>query len=292
MTDTNSRKDKIRQLLLNQPPVADQASRNAAQDTYNKKLLADIERTRSFLLQAKEAIIKLNEEIAQKPSNWDDETRQKARIIALHDSYKKLPYMAMKNDLIGIATAASLTKKAVHEHREASLDYAEENRAIHRRTRKQSQLLADFKEIDVLLRQRIAAHPERMAKIEAKLQESQPVGTELERQLALVHEAATVVKAVEERLYQHVKRVVTKLYASQDWENASIMDEQTFKTSIVLSISTIVTLVTNSLSPGDKWTLVTPGGPEEKLVLVMVRNNLVLMRDNHEVKLREFGFDD
>lgn len=290
--NTQSRKEKVRQHLLSLQPVTDQSSRTAAQETYVKKLRGDIDRTKVFLVQAQDAITQLNDELSIDTVNWDEKSRQQAHLVALYEAYKKLPYMAMKNDLIGIATAASLTKKAVAEHRQTSLELSAENKIIEKEISKQTQLLADYEEIGELLKQRILAHPERMTKLQAKLNKSQPLEAELDRKLRSVQNATTVLKSIEERLYQHVKRVVTKLHALQDWENASVMDEQMFKTSIVLSISLIVTLVSNLLSPTEKWVLVTPGGPEEKLLLVMVRNNLVVMRGNAEVRLREYGIEE
>lgn len=284
------RKDKIRDLLRNLGPPVDQSSRTAAQETYIRRLRGDIERTKTFLRQAKEANVQLQDETAAN-STWDHSTCQQAHLISLYEAYKKLPYMAMKNDLIGIATAASLTKKAVHEQRQTSKQIEDDNIEIERANVQQTQLLADYKEIDELLKQRIQAHPERMDKLRAKLRQSQPLDMELELKLESVQNATASMKAVEERMYQHVRRVVTKLYALQDWENASVMDEQTFKTSIMLALSLIVTLVTSLLSSQEKWVAVPTGGPEEKLLLVMIRNNLVVVRGN-EVRLRDYGFDE
>lgn len=287
--DHQSRKDKLRLFLQNLNPPVDHSSQTAAQETYIKRLREDVERTKSFLRQAKEANAQLEEESPN--TNWSESTQQQTHLVALYEAYKKLPYMSMKNDLIAIATAASFTKKAVLEQRQASKEISDENTDMETTLALQSQLLADYNEIHELLKQRIAAHPERMKKLRAKLRESQPLQVELDRKLESVQNATASMKTVEDRMYQHVKRVVTKLYALQDWENASVMDEQTFKTSIVLALSLIVSLVTGLLSPQEKWIAVPVGGPEEKLLLVMIRNNLVVVRGN-EVRLRDYGFDE
>lgn len=291
MEDIQTRADRVREFLRNREPIVDQSSRTAAQETYVKKLHGDIERTRAFLEQAKLATTKLRDELAVPNPDWDPTTQQQAHIVALFESYRKLPYMAMKNDLIGIATAASLTKRAVSDQRHTSGVLAAENEVLEREMAKNAQVLADYEEIDELIKQRVQLHPERMAKIRAKLHESQPLEAEMDRKLQSVQNATAAYKSVEDQLYQHVKRVVTKIHAAQDWENANIMDEQTFKSSVVLSISLIVTLVSNLLLPTEKWVTFTPGGPEEKVLLVMVRNQLVVVRDNLEVKLRDFGFE-
>lgn len=289
MTDHQLKKDRLRLFLQNLDPPVDHSSQTAAQETYIKRLREDVERTKTFLRQAIEANSQLEDE---KPdTNWSESTQQQAHLVALYEAYKKLPYMSMKNDLIAIATAASFTKKAVLEQRQASKEISDENRDMEATLVLQSQLLADYTEIDDLLKQRILAHPERMKKLRAKLRESQPLEVELDRKLESVQNATASMKAVEDRMYQHVKRVVTKLYALQDWENASVMDEQTFKTSIVLALSLIVSLVTGLLSPQEKWIMAPVGGPEEKLLLVMIRNNLVVVRGN-EVRLRDYGFEE
>lgn len=284
-----TRKDKLRLILQSIDLPADHSSQSAAQDTYIKRLREDMERTRTFLRQATEANGLLENEVSGE--NWDESSKRQAHLVALYEAYKKLPYMAMKNDLIGIATAASLTKKAVAEQRQASAEIANENAEIEEATVLQSQLLADYTEINDLLNQRILAHPDSMNKLRKKLDESQPLEVELASKLESVQNATASMKSVEDRMYQHVKRVVTKLYALQDWENASVMDEKTFKTSIRLALSLIVRLVTNLLSPQEKWIAAPVGGPEEKLLLVMMRNNLVVVRGN-EVRLRDYGFEE
>lgn len=291
MESTQSTADRVRGFLRSRDTVVDQSSRTAAQETYNKKLHADIERTRKFLEQAKQANAALKEELEASGAGWDEKTKQQAHILALYESYRKLPYTAMKNDLIGIATAALLTKKAVREQRQTLDQLETDNQNLQKEVVRNQQLLADFEEIDELIRQRIEEHPERMEKLRVKLQELRPMEAEMDDKLASVHNATAIYKSVEDRLYQHVKRVVTKIHAAQDWENANIMDEETFKSSVTLSISLIVTLVTNLLFHPEKYVTITSGGPEEKVLLVMVRNQLVVVRNNQEVKLRDYGFD-
>lgn len=287
--EAQSRKERVRTLLGNHSP-ADTATRSVAQETYVRKLRSDIQRTEIFLLQAQKANSKLSETIKSTensaPSKWDDRTRQNARIVALFEAYRTLPYTAMKNDLIGIATAASLTEKAVVEQRNASEHISSENSTREVQIAQEKQIQNDYIEIDALLRQQINSHPEKMEQLQAKLRDSQPVEIELQRQLQSVQIAAKAAKKVEDRMFHHMRRVVTKLHALQDWENASVMDEATFASSVGQSVSFLAALVSNLLVP-DKWVAV---GGEEMLVLVMMRNNLLKVR-GHEVRLREYGFD-
>lgn len=287
--------DKVRQLLQNQPKTrAGTPTANLAQDMYQRKLSADIDRTKKFLEQANSAISRLETELQQPNTAWDDETATLAHTLALHEVSRRVPYTAMKNDLIGIATALSLTLKAVKEQAAVSDHYAAESREVADATQELKRLLADYKEADQLIQNRIKQHPERVAQLRAKIRESQTLEMELKLQALALLAAAQAAKVVEDKMHQHLKRIITKLYALLDWENASKMDEATFKRSISQSFSFVNLLVLqlSNHSSGEQWVRVEPGSAEEKLVQLMIRNNLVIFRDAggiFEVRLREYG---
>lgn len=288
-----SKADRVRKLLKNHKTQL--GLPNAAQETYVRKLRHDIERTNTFLKQAREAVQKL-EETSVVNELWTAETERAARILALYEAYVRLPYLTMKNDLIGIATAASLTRKAVTEQAEATKQLANENSVIDEETGQLKTILADYKAVLALLEDRIGQHPDRMAELQAKLRDSQPLEVELAQKLASIVSATELAKKMDDRMHQHVKRVVTKLHALLDWENTSMVDESTFKKNILQSLALVNSLVAKLVSsePGaEKWVHVTPGSADEKLVQVMLRSNLIHVREHegYEVRLRDFGFE-
>lgn len=290
----DTKKQRLKKLLGNSHSAPEYPTWNAAQETYLKRLEGDIERTKKFLEQAKTANNKLSQEVSDE--NWDTESLEYVELLSLLEVHQLLPYMPMKNDLIGIATAASLTKRAVLEQTQASDLIEAETRAAQSDIQDLERILQDYTEFDKLLEEKIRQHPAQMESLERQLHQSRNLEEELEHKLEQGKIAVEKVKKVEERLYQHVKRVVTKLHALLDWENASMMDEDMFKESIRRSLSLINQMVKLLVANGpglDKWIKVTTGAPEEKLVQVMLRNNLIYVRERGgmEVRLREFGYD-
>lgn len=288
-----TRKDRAQKLLSNRKPVTESTAWSLAQETYLKRLEGDIERTKKFLEQAQAANTKLERELSNEP--LDEESEDLVNLLGLFEVYKLLPYMPMKNDLIGIATAASLTKNAVLEQSKAISMIRDENEATKTEIQRLENILADYAEFDELLQARVQQHPARMEELEQQLHGSRSLETELEHQIEFGQKSVDQLKKVEDKMYQHVKRVVTKLHALLDWENASMMDEDMFKESLRRSIALINRMIKSLVSQGTKQTkwVQVPAGPEEKLVQVMLRNNLIHVRNGNglEIRLREFGFD-
>lgn len=289
-----TKKEKVKRLLGKTQTASEYPTWNAAQETYLKRLEGDLERTKKFLEQAKAANNKLAQEVSE--DHWDEDTRKDVELLSLLEVHQLLPYMPMKNDLIGIATAASLTKRAVIEQTQASDLIENEVKRVQTETKDLERILADYKEFDKLLQEKIRSHPAQMESLEMQLHQSRSLEEELEHELRQGQIAVEKIKKVEERLYQHVRRVVTKLHAFLDWENASMMDEAMFKESIRRSLSLITQMVKLLVANGptlDKWVKITAGAPEEKIVQVMMRNNLIYVRQREgmEVRLREFGYD-
>lgn len=288
-----TRKDRAQKLLSNRKPVTESTAWSLAQETYLKRLEGDIERTKKFLEQAQAANTKLERELSNEP--LDEESEDLVNLLGLFEVYKLLPYMPMKNDLIGIATAASLTKNAVLEQSKAISMIRDENEATKTEIQRLENILADYAEFGELLQARVQQHPARMEELEQQLHGSRSLETELEHQIEFGQKSVDQLKKVEDKMYQHVKRVVTKLHALLDWENASMMDEDMFKESLRRSIALINRMIKSLVSQGTKQTkwVQVPAGPEEKLVQVMLRNNLIHVRNGNglEIRLREFGFD-
>lgn len=289
-----SKKEKVSRLLAKYGSTSESPTWNVAQETYLKRLEGDIDRTNKFLERAKAANNKLAREVSE--DKGDEESREYLELQGLLEVHKVLPYMPMKNDLIGIATAASLTKRAVIEQSQASDLIEKETMILKGENQDLQRILEDYTEFGDLLQENIQRHPAQMEALKKQLHESRSLEEELEYRLQQGKIAGEKLKRIEDKLYQHVKRVVTKLHALLDWENASMMDELMFRESIKRSLSLVnqmvKVLVANGPS-GDKWIKITAGAPEEQLVQVMLRNNLIYIRqrDGLEVRLREFGCD-
>lgn len=288
-TPTQNRGDRIRR-LLQEHVKKDVPIANPIQEAYEKRLTKDIERTLRFLHQAEQALEKLDE-----PSSvhelWTDETRQKAHVLALYEKYQKLPYSVMKNDLLGTATAAHLTGEAVVQQAAATEELQKGNRELQEELDMLQVTLADYKTMLALLEKRIAGHPSRVKAMEQKLHNAQHVDNELTEKTEQVRLAIARVKKVEEKLQQHMARVVTKLHAMLDWENTGMVDEDTFKTRIKQSMQLLQQLVLRLVQDPERWVPVSAGSPEEQLVQLMHRNSLLEIDNSGElaIRLRNYG---
>lgn len=296
----DSKTEKLREIFLKSAIPESHAPLTSVQEVYERRLSSDMERTGRFLEQAKTAIAKLEQELAasdldsSNSSGWDPETREKARLLALHEVYRQLPYLAMKNDLIGIATALTLTQTAVSEQRKASDELSKRNLEDVGELQHLKAIRDQYKQIEQGLAERIAKHPQRMAEMQSQLDGFTNFGDRVEEQLKKLRVAAQAASAVEDRFYEHTQLVLLKLYALIDWENASMMDEKTFLASLAQLTSFIETLVRKlrlGRASGDYWHTVARGTPEERLSELMVRGGLLLVRDGEplQVKLREYG---
>lgn len=288
-TPSQNRGDRIKK-LLQEHVKKDVSISNPIQEAYEKKLSKDIDRTQKFLRQAKQALEKLDEP-ANEHELWTEETRQKARTLALFEVYQKLPYTVMKNDLLGTATAAHLTGEAVVQQTAATEEFGNINAELQRELDGLRVTLADYKSMLALLEKRIAGHPSRVKAMEQKLHNAQHVDDELSEKTEQVREATARIKKVEDKLQQHMARVVTKLHAMLDWENTGMVDEDTFKRRIKQSMQLLQQLVLRLVQDSERWVPITAGSPEEQLVQLMHRNNLIEIDNSGElaIRLRNYG---
>lgn len=288
-TPSQNRGDRIKK-LLQEHVKKDVAISNPIQEAYEKKLNRDIDRTQKFLRQAEQALEKLDEP-ANEHELWTEETRQKAHTLALYEVYQKLPYTVMKNDLLGTATAAHLTGEAVVQQTAATEEFGDINSELQQELEGLRATLADYKSMLALLEKRIAGHPSRVKAMEQKLHNAQHVDDELSEKTELVREAMARIKKVEDKLQQHMARVVTKLHAMLDWENTGMVDEDTFKRRIKQSMQLLQQLVLRLVQDSEKWVPITAGSPEEQLVQLMHRNNLIEIDNSGElaIRLRNYG---
>lgn len=288
--DTLSREDRIKNLLQDYVKK-DVAISNPVQEAYEKKLAKDIDRTLKFLYQAKQALENIDTQTPKQHDLWTEETSQKAHVLALYEVYQKLPYTVMKNDLLGTATAAYLTGEAVQQQTEASEALEKEKETLRQDLSNYNTTLSDYKTMLVLLEKRISSHPSRVEAIEQKLHNARHVEDELEEKTEQVKNATTHIRKVEEKLQQHMVRIVTKLHAMIDWENTGMVDEETFRARIKQSMQLIQLLVLRLIQDPENWVPVVPGSPEEQMVQLMHRNNLIEINSSGEfsIRLRNYG---
>lgn len=282
--------------LLHLPQNSDALPQSATQKTYVKKLRSDIERTKRFVEQAEKAILQLKEDqsksdeaqevsnIASKQHNIDT---KKAHLLALYEVYKQLPYMASKNDLIGIATATTLTNKAVQEQARTSKAFKSENKSIEEEILVLETILFEYKEVKDHLETRIDNHPTKLANQRKAIQELKELDERLKSKIEQVNLASSSARKIEDALYGHVQRIVVKLHAMMDWENTNIADEETFRQNISRSATLIKSLVTSKASKTEPWVKVTSGTPEEHLAKLMVHHKILKLQtfDGDKVSL-------
>lgn len=278
---------------LHPPDGPDILPQSATQKTYVKKLRSDIERTKRFVEQAEKAILQLKEEKAdfdkQKEIMNEDSMRsmsssKKAHLIALYEVYKQLPYLAIKNDLIGIATATTLTTKAVQEQARASKALKSENEAIQNEIPELESILSEYKQVNDYFQTDIDNHPTKMADQRSTIEK---LHSALEIKIDQVTSANISAKKLEDALYSHVQRLVVKLHAMIDWESTNVADEETFRLNISRSATFIRSLVTSKVCKADTWVKVSSGTLEEHLAKLMVHHKILKLKsdDTLEVSL-------
>lgn len=305
-----TKQEKLRTLLKKTHVSNLEAPRNVSQEVYRRKLAADIARTKTYIQQAKTGIESLELQHGPFPEvynetqfdnlsggekmgqDWTPETWRQAHLLAHYEVYKQMPYQPMKTDLIGIATALTLTLEAVIQQNDASNKIQHANNRRNDEIAELNSILADYKLAHSLIKDRIKKHPQRMAEMQQKIDKCTTYEAEVESKLARVQEISDRAKSKEEKLHLHLQRVILKVYAMMDWGNANFMDEDTFKKSIAGSVSLIKSLVSKlAENLPEKWVPVAAGTAEERLVEVMARNDLLLVRENNglEVQLRSYG---
>ncbi|KAM9900205.1 hypothetical protein OXX79_005274 [Metschnikowia pulcherrima] len=305
----DTKEQKLRLLLNRSPAAVSEAPRSASQEVYRRKLAADIARTKKFIEQANNAIEQLQEKHGSCPDSYSEttgsvagepeasgenrglETSKMAHLLAHYEVYKQMPYQPMKNDSIGIATALTLNSDAVSQQASASDYLQHQNEQKTEELAELKAILADYTLANVLIKERVAKHPLRMAEMQEKLDGCTSYEAEIDVKLSQVQTLSEMAKSREEKMHQNLQRVILKMHAMMDWGNAHLMDEATFKKSISSSVTFLKTLIANISDGKEEWISVLPGSVEERLAEIMVRHDVLLLRNNGvpEVKLRNYG---
>lgn len=245
--------------------------------------------------QAENAIAQLEKDELQRANkrvdiiSWTEETHRKAHLLALYEVYRQLPYLSIKNDLIGIASATTLIVKAVQEHTSTTDKMKEDNGNLEKDLKLLSTLLLDYNTIGRLLETELDKKSQEVAQQELIL-DSEPLEKKVSSLFNSVFQQCEAAKRAEELLYAHLQRLVVKLHAMIDWENTSVADEETFRNNIVRSTTFLKTLVTSLVSSVDLWVPVDRGTPEDRLAKLMIHHDILRLRPGraYEVALRNY----
>ncbi|RKP30345.1 hypothetical protein METBISCDRAFT_16424 [Metschnikowia bicuspidata] len=293
-----SRATRIRLFLESLEPSVE-LPQLQTQKTYLRKLESDIGRTQKFVDRAEAAVSLLQEYkdglSLERPdkgsSDWTEDTERKAHLLALYEVYKQLPYMAPRNDLIGIATAATLTAKAVKDQIRASDALSDENEALKDEIERLKTILVSYREVNRLILERAQEHPQRMEKLHEQTEALKLQFANTQKSCSLAVKACDEAKQLEETLLSHQRRLIVKLHAMMDWENTIVADEETFRRNISQSSAFLKELVTRLLDTDDPWNTVEAGTPEEHLAKLMVQHGLLKTRkgDVFDVSLRDYS---
>lgn len=247
--------------------------------TYVNRLHHDIAATEKFIEQADHAIGAL--EHADRSD--DSETSQRKRVVALYDSYARLGYLPGKDEVIGVASASHLVEQSV-ENQNKHLDLLATTSAEPDVT-KIGAILKDYTD---LLTQSKAVREEnelRLRELTAKIDELNPQDV-----------VPNAVEVLETKLKEcrnsgallnlHMKRVITKFLALQNWEDGSILDETTLLGALKLNMTLLRSLLVTS-----GWVEVIPDQYNDKIIKLLQMNDIVEhKREGNDTFLRMRNF--
>ncbi|KAK6459798.1 uncharacterized protein RJT20DRAFT_22798 [Scheffersomyces xylosifermentans] len=257
------------------------------EETYEKRLVKDIEKTQLFLNQANKALMTLR---TVDYAASDSERDRKRRVIALYNSYQKIPYSSNKDDAIGIATTSRKFEEAVRDTKKSiehlkKTSNSDEIEAL-------KSIIKDFRRIFQITEKVIGQKQELVTDIEEKLASVGSEEQRIRRQSKHVLDRATEdAKTTEKLLGVHLKRVITKFLAVHDLEYSKLSDETTLRTSLKNSQALLLNLLRAS---DDKWVEVIPNRYNSGIIKALLMNDLAHSREDSTadieyLRLRNYG---
>ncbi|ODV80734.1 uncharacterized protein CANTADRAFT_4744 [Suhomyces tanzawaensis NRRL Y-17324] len=248
---------------------------------YLERLRKEVEHTKQYIKQADIAISSL------KQADRQDSASEKRRVVALYDSYARVPFVPDKDEVIGSATASTALRNSVEDYSEAIATLSESKVDPEELTL----LMDDYRDI--------VHHTSRTnEKGLSKLKEMDSKLAELEQEVSLVNRARTQLKSrlkdadqMSSLLSLHLKRVLTKYLAVQNWEEKVVMDSPALKSTIRLIMLMIDDLLT---APQDSWVEIVPTSITAQLVKILVFKSIVISREDstpsiYYLRIRNFG---
>lgn len=267
------------------------------QTTYIKRLQNDINLTTAFINQANASIERLvSKNEAESP---EDLITLKKNIIALCDTYGRLPFLSDKSDVIGIASASSIIENLIQQQREASSYLDKINETNSQAILSKQALVEDYARLLKLIDQKLITGQGKLEEIDQKSGniELDPVSkSQLVKALDNKLEEA---RQSEYSLLTHLKRIIIKFLAVSDWEVQHVMTEEKLQENVSVCIELIDKLMTSLINYIENdsdavWVEVNPSEIESKLINHLLMNDIIISRgDSTKEKsflmLRNFG---
>lgn len=265
------------------------AEAGATQGPYLQRLQKDIARTQNYIHQADAAIAKLEAKLhigdATAPAaDAGSQVQLKRDTIAKFEAYRRLAYSVDGNDVIGVATACSVTDRLVQEQQRnlEQLTRAQQNQKLELNTLRLN--LADYRQISTMIDEQI----------ELKRAQTE----ELQRKIDQIRSHARDDGVLTTKL----SKLDHRLSEAETWAAGFRLHLQyVLKDHGPLALSTVRQLVAARLHAGagdgapiaqDDGGWCAFDGGADGIVNVLLMNNLIETRDEDGgpvYRLREYG---
>lgn len=268
------------------------------QTTYIRRLENDIHLASSFINQANVSIEKLI--LKTRNISHEDQIFLKKDIIALSDTYGRLPYLSDKSDVIGIASASSIIDSLIQQQTEASIHLNKKNEVESYEIASKRTLFEDYKRLLQLIDQKRVTERGKLEEIDLKTSamELYPISKAL--QVGALNVKLDEARQSENLLSTYLKRIVIKYLALNDWELQQVMTEEKLQQNVNMCIELIDKLVAPSINSIGKeetessWVEVDPNKIQSKLINHLLMNDIIISRDDSTkeklfLMLRNFG---
>lgn len=261
------------------------------QTTYVRRLENDIHLVSSFINQANVSIEKLI--LKTKNTSHEDLISLKKDIIALSDTYGRLPYLSDKSDVIGIASASSIIDSLIQQQTEASIHLNKKNEIDSYEITSKQALVEEYKRLLQLIDQKHITEQEKLEEIDQKtsVMELDPISKGL--QIGALNIKLDEARQSENLLSTYLKRIIIKYLALSDWESQQVITEEKLQENVNMCIELIDKLVVSSIN-STAWVEIDPNEIESKFINHLLMNNTIISRDDSTKEklfllLRTFG---
>ncbi|CAH2354262.1 hypothetical protein CLIB1423_15S02212 [[Candida] railenensis] len=286
--------------LLSSFNTGDSSSKVTTSSAYKQRLSKDISRTEEFIRQADAAILKLEKGEDLQQQKESDILNTKKRVIAQYEAFSRLAYFPDKNDVIGTATAYSVTQSLVREQKEILSSWRSETRANKVESGYLQMILDDYQQLSGLIDSEIERKQERLEALDSK------IGNLEKLRSSLSEDSDTLERRAAEKRSQSVDKL--KLEArgadrkvSSYLKYIMIESSKNHGTDIDAGSQFIRQLVEGRTSQSDEsaansevdggWVESPPDGLNE-LIKILVLNDVVIQHELGDTvfyKLRDYG---
>ena len=247
------------------------------QTTYIRRLENDIHLVSSFINQANVSIEKLI--LKTKNASHEDLISLKKDIIALSDTYGRLPYLSDKSDVIGIASASSIIDSLIQQQTEANIHLNKKNEIDSYEIKSKQGLVEEYKRLLQLIDQKHVTEQEKLEEIDQKtsVMELDPISKAL--QIGALNIKLDEARQSENLLSTYLRRIIVKYLALSDWESQQVITEEKLQENVNMCIELIDKLVVSSIN-STAWVEIDPNKIESKFINHLLMNNTIISRDD------------